>query len=101
MLQPGNADLEELIEVGRHDRKELHPFQQRHAGVERPVQHALVELEPGQLTVQQDVPADRQRSAVARRLADRVSWVGSCVAWMAQHASTASLIQTRTKITFL
>jgi hypothetical protein len=46
LLQARHADHEELVEVRRDDGEELHPLQQRHRGVGRLVEHALVELKP-------------------------------------------------------
>ncbi len=51
-LQPGDPDHVELVEVGGEDRQELRPLQQRLAGVLGQRQHAGVEVEPGQLTVE-------------------------------------------------
>ena len=50
-LQPGDADLEELVEVAGEDRQEADPIEQRVALVDGLEQHALVELEPRQLAV--------------------------------------------------
>ena len=52
LAQAGHPDLEELVEVAREDGQELHPFEQRIALVARFVEHAGVELEPGQLAVE-------------------------------------------------
>ncbi len=46
-------DLEELIEVVAEDGQELRPFEQRHVVVRGQGQHAGVEVEPGQLTVEE------------------------------------------------
>ena len=51
-LQPGDPHHVELVEVGREDRQELGPLQQRLAGVLGQRQHAGVEVEPGQLAVE-------------------------------------------------
>src|ERR1700761_2236621 len=51
LLQSGNPDLEELIEVGRGNTQESQPLQQRHALIERLRQDPLVELEKRQLAV--------------------------------------------------
>ena len=51
LLQPGDANLEELIEVAREDGQEADAFEQRIALVDRFVQHAIVEVEPRQLAV--------------------------------------------------
>ena len=62
LAQAGDADLEELVEVAGEDGQELDPLEQRVALVARLVEHAGVELEPGQLAV--DV---RERDLGARR----------------------------------
>ncbi len=51
-LQPGDPDLEELVEIAAEDAEELEPLEQRRAGVERFVEDPPVELEPGELAVQ-------------------------------------------------
>ena len=50
-LEAGDADLEELVEVLRVDRDELHPFEQRARRVLGERQHAVVEVQPRQLPV--------------------------------------------------
>ena len=50
--ETGHADLEELIEVAGEDGQELDPLQERIAFVARLVQHAGVEVEPGQLAIE-------------------------------------------------
>ena len=50
--QAGDADLEELVQVGREDREELHALEQRVADVACLVEDARVELDPGQLAVE-------------------------------------------------
>ena len=52
LLQPGDAYLEELVEVGAEDREELRALEQRQRGVLRERQHASVELEPRELAVE-------------------------------------------------
>jgi hypothetical protein len=52
VVQARDADHEELVEVGGHDRAELRALQQRHAVVLGELEHALVELQPGQLAVE-------------------------------------------------
>ena len=54
-LQPGDPDHVELVEVGGEDRQELGPLQQRLAGVLGEREHAGVEVEPGQLAVEEAV----------------------------------------------
>ena len=51
LLQAGDADLEELVEVAGEDGQEAHALEQRVALVDGLVQHAVVELEPRQLAV--------------------------------------------------
>ena len=53
LLEPGDTDFEELVQVGAEDREELHPFEQRLKRVEGFLQHAVVELQPAQLSVQE------------------------------------------------
>ena len=55
VLQRRDADLEELVEVGRADRDELQPFEQRDPGLVGQGKHAAVEVEPAQLSVEQPV----------------------------------------------
>jgi hypothetical protein len=65
VLEGGHPDLEELVEVLAEDGQELGPLQQRHPVVVGQRQHALVEVEPGQLAVA--VPHRRLR-AVAHEI---------------------------------
>jgi hypothetical protein len=51
LLQAGDTDLEELIDVLAQDRQEAHPLEQRERFVLRHGQHPLVEVELGQLSV--------------------------------------------------
>ena len=51
VVEPGHADHEELVEVRRVDGEELDPLEQRDRLVLGQLQHALVELEPGELAV--------------------------------------------------
>jgi len=48
-LEPRDPDHEELVQVRAEDREELEPLEERHVGVERLLEHALVEVEPGEL----------------------------------------------------
>ena len=53
-FQAGDADHIELVQVGREDREELRPLQQRHPLVVRgQIKDPLVEGEPGQFSVQE------------------------------------------------
>ncbi len=65
--QAGDAHRIELVQVGGADRDEAQPFQQRMARVLRLLQHAVVEVEPGQLAVDEAVGA-------VRRDRGRVGW---------------------------
>ena len=51
-FRPGHPHHVELVEVGREDRQELGPLQQRLAGVLGQREHPGVEVEPGQLAVE-------------------------------------------------
>ena len=52
-LEPRDADLDELIEVGRNDAEETQPLQQRHRFVRCLCQHAPVELEDAEFPVEE------------------------------------------------
>jgi len=58
--QPGHADHEELVEVRGRDREELDAFEQRCRGVPSHREHAIVEREPGEVSVEE------ARAAVGR-----------------------------------
>jgi len=45
LLQAGDADLEEFVQIVRRNAQELEALQQRDSGVERLCEHALVEFE--------------------------------------------------------
>ena len=49
--QAADAHHEELVEVAREDFDELHALEERHVGIHRLVEHALVETQPRQLAV--------------------------------------------------
>ena len=51
LLEAGDADLEELVEIGAGDAEESHPLEQRNAAVLGLIQHALVELEKRELAI--------------------------------------------------
>ena len=51
VLEPGHADLEELVEVLAEDGEELGPLEQRHRRVVGQGEHPGVEVEPRQLAV--------------------------------------------------
>ena len=52
VVQVGDPHHVELVEVGLPDRAELDPLEQRHRGILRELQDAVVEVEPGQLAVE-------------------------------------------------
>src|ERR1019366_8891815 len=52
LAHAGDPDLEELVEVVREDRQELHPLEQRCPRIAGFVQHATVELQPRKFAVQ-------------------------------------------------
>ena len=52
-LDTGDADHEELVQVGAEYGQELHPFQQRNRRVERFLQHPRIELHPAQFPVEE------------------------------------------------
>ena len=54
----GHAHREELVEVRRDDRAELDPVEQRQARVGREAEDAPIEVEPGQLAVE-ELPSSR------------------------------------------
>ena len=65
-LQPGDPHHVELVEVAGEDRQELHPLQQRQRVVLGELQHPRVEVQPGQLPVEE--PVGRQRTGPGRAL---------------------------------
>ena len=54
-LEAGDADHEELVEVAGEDRQEPGPLQQRQPRVLGQLEHPLVEVQPGQLAVEEPV----------------------------------------------
>ena len=73
-LQRGHPHHEELVEVRAEDGQELHPLQQRHGGVERFLENPPVELQPGQLAIQEGVgahPEPRASNVSCRRMPSR------------------------------
>ena len=50
-LDTGHADHEELIKVIGGNRQEPHPFQQGMAGIDQFLEHPTVEMQPGQLPI--------------------------------------------------
>ena len=72
-LEAGDPHHEELVEVGGEDRQEPHPLQQRQVLVLGELEHAGVEVQPGQLAVEEPVGrrgrVRRRRTAARRRTA--------------------------------
>ena len=67
-LESGDPHHEELVEVGGEDRQEAHPLQQREAGVLGELEHPAVEVQPGDLAVQEPVRLEVVGPRVVRRL---------------------------------
>ena len=63
ILQTGDADLEELIEVLTEDRDELEAFEQGHRRIRRECEHPGIEVEPGEFTVEESL----RRGGLLRR----------------------------------
>src|SRR5580700_5154101 len=51
LLEAGDADLEEFVEVGARDAQKPHPLEQRDAAVLGLLQHALIELEKREFSI--------------------------------------------------
>ena len=62
-LDAGDADHEEFIKVIGGNRQESHPLQRGMAGIDRFLQHAAIEMQPGQLAVDEALGA----AAIAAR----------------------------------
>jgi hypothetical protein len=52
LLEGGDADFEELVQVRAYDGKKLEPFKKRLAGVLSLFKNALIKLEPTELAIQ-------------------------------------------------
>ena len=50
-LDAGDADHEELVEIVGRYRQEPDPLQQRVAGIDRFLEHAAIEMQPGQFAI--------------------------------------------------
>ena len=74
-LEAGHPDHEELVEVGREDRQEPHPLQQRDVRVLGQLEHPLVERQPGELAVEEPVVGQRLGGVDVLR---RCSALGAC-----------------------
>ena len=60
-LDAGDADHEELIKVIGGNRQESHPLQRRVAGIDRFLEHPAIEMQPGQLAVDETFRACADR----------------------------------------
>jgi hypothetical protein len=65
--EPGDADGEELVQVGREDRAELDPLEQRLLGIGGELENASVVVEPGQLAVEEALDRFRLVRGPGRR----------------------------------
>ena len=70
-LQAGDADHEEFVEVVGRDREEPHPLEQRMGGVFGLFEHPAIEMQPGQLAVDEPLRARRKRRRPQRSAASR------------------------------
>ena len=61
LQNPGNANLDKLIEVACGDGEELHPLEQRIAGVDCLREHTRVELEPALIAAKEHAIERRRR----------------------------------------
>ena len=52
-LHAGDADLEELVEIRRHDAEKAQPLEQRHRRVLGLREHAPLELEHAELAIEE------------------------------------------------
>jgi hypothetical protein len=52
LLEGGDADFEELVQVRANDGKKFEPFKKRLAGVLSFFENALIKLEPAELAIQ-------------------------------------------------
>src|SRR5262249_27984175 len=62
LLQPRHADLEELVQVRAENAQELEPLEQRVRRVARLFEHAMIELEPAELTIEIMLGRKRRRT---------------------------------------
>ncbi len=59
-LEAGDAHHEEFVEVGRRDRQETNALQQRMLGVQRFLENAAIELQPGEFAVDEALGTGEQ-----------------------------------------
>src|SRR5207248_66184 len=73
-FQAGNAHHEELVEVVGRDRKKAHALERRVADVLRLLEHAAIEVEPGQLTIDVTLGTRQKVAHDGRRWGFRRPW---------------------------
>ena len=76
LFEAGHAHLEELVEIGAGDAKELEPFQQGSGGIARLLQHPLVEFQPAQFAVEKPRRPQGCLSCLHDKDSSRVSGAG-------------------------
>ena len=62
-LDAGDADHKKFIKVIGGNRQESHPFQRGMAGIDQFLQHPAIEMQPGQLAIDEALGAGGDRSA--------------------------------------
>ncbi len=82
-LEAGDAHHEEFVEIVGRDRQEPHPLEQRMVRVLGLLQHAAIEMQPGQLPIDEALGACRQigadsAGAAAACSVRRVGWNFFC-----------------------
>ncbi len=60
-LDAGDTDHEEFVEVVRRNRQEPNPLQHRMAGIDRFLEHPAIEMQPGELPIDEALGAARDR----------------------------------------
>ena len=95
-LQPCDPDHEELVQVVREDREELHPLEERVRRVERLLEHAAVELDPAQLPVDEQPGDGRGRP----RLPGAVR-PGLCLGHSLSTSAACAAVQYRGRVVFI
>jgi len=88
LLQSGDADFEEFVQVACEDAKEPQPLEQRHARLLGQRQDATVECELRQLAVEQRSPGQFHRQRRDRATARRLERDGDCAGEMLRQCDT-------------
>ena len=65
-LEAGDADHEELVEVGREDREEPDAFEQRDLGIRGEVEDAFIEGQPAEFAIEEAICRVGQSQFLAR-----------------------------------